>query len=118
VLSVQNKYHISKANKYTLVLRRIINYFHPGRRLTANVIGEMNAVSIIECALYCIQKSSECKSINYRATKRRDYASNCQLTNATKTTHPQNLLADENYDNYEPITEKVPIIDFTLRNDY
>ena len=31
------------------------------------------------------------------------YSKNCQLINATKKTHPQNLLADENYDHYEQL---------------
>ena len=87
-----------------------INIFHPilaGHRLTDNVIRELNTPGLLECALYCIRKPSECKSINCRATKRQDYSINCQLINATITTHPQNLQADENYDNYELITEMV-----------
>ena len=87
-----------------------INIFHQiltGHRLTANVIRELNTPRLLECALYCVRKPSECKSINYRATKRQDYSSNCQLINATKTTHPRDLLAEENYDHYEPIMEMV-----------
>ena len=78
-----------------------------GHRLTGNVIRELNTLSPVECALYCIRKPPECKSINYRETKRQKNSINCQLINATKTTHPQNLLADENYDNYEQITKMV-----------
>ena len=86
-----------------------ISIFHQiftGHRLTGNVMGELSTSSVIECSLYCIQKPSECKSINYRDTKRQD-SINCQLINATKTTHPQNLIADGNYDNYEPIITAV-----------
>jgi hypothetical protein len=89
-----------------------INVFHPiltGHRLTGNVIRELNTLNLLECSLYCIRKPSECKSINYRATKRQEYSINCQLINATKTTHPQNLVADESYDNYEPIPETVSL---------
>ena len=92
-----------------------VDIFLKGHRLTGNVIHELNTLNLLECSLYCIRKPSECKSINYRATKRLDYSINCQLINATKTTHPQNLLPDENYDYYEPILEKVfLIIDFSL----
>ena len=54
-----------------------------------------------------MRKPSECKSINYRAKQRQDYSINCQLINATKTTHPQNLWEDRNYDNHEPIITTV-----------
>ena len=86
------------------------NIFHQiftGHRLTGNVIRELNTASLLECSLYCIRKPSECISINYRSTKREDYSINCQLINATKTTHPHNLLAHENYDYYEPILDIV-----------
>ena len=49
----------------------------------------------------------ECKSINYRATKRQDYSINCQLINATKAAHPQSLLAEQSYDYYKPIVVTV-----------
>jgi hypothetical protein len=77
-----------------------------GHRLTGNVTRELNSLSLLECSLYCIRKPSECKSINYQATKRQD-SINCQLINATKKTDPQNLVADESYDNYEPIITAV-----------
>ena len=85
----------------------ICHQIFTGHRLTGNVIRQLNALNLLECSLYCIRISSDCKSINYRATKRQDYSINCQLINATKTTHPQSLLANKNYDYYELIVEKV-----------
>ncbi|CAB3981088.1 Hypothetical predicted protein [Paramuricea clavata] len=54
-----------------------------------------------------IQKPSDCKSINYKARKHQHPSTNCQLNNATKTKHPQNLQADKNYDYYEPLEKKI-----------
>ena len=76
-----------------------------GHRRTGNVIRELNTP--LECSSYCIRKPSECKSINYRAMKRRDYSINSQLINATEAAHPQSLLADQSYDHYKPIVVTV-----------
>ncbi|CAB4006041.1 Hypothetical predicted protein [Paramuricea clavata] len=88
-----------------------MSYFHrilAGRRLTGHVISELNTY-LVECCLYCLRKSSDCKSINFKATKHQTHSKNCQLINATKTSHPQNLLADKNYDNYELLALKKKI---------
>ena len=61
------------------------------------------AVNVLECSLNCVRKACDCRSINYKARTHQLYSKNCQLVNVTKTTHPQNLLPDENYDNYQPI---------------
>ena len=78
-----------------------------GHRLSGHAIHELNALNLLECSFYCLRKQSECKSINYKETEDQDFSVNCQLINATKTTHPKKLLPDANYDNYEPIMEMV-----------
>jgi hypothetical protein len=77
--------------------------FSAGYRLNDHVISEHNTLNFLECSLYCLRKPSDCKSINYKARKRQHSSKNCQLNNATKTTHPQKLLVDENYDYYEQL---------------
>ncbi|CAB4034420.1 Hypothetical predicted protein [Paramuricea clavata] len=74
-----------------------------GYRLCDHVISEHNTLNFLECSLYCLRKPSHCKSINYKARKHQHPSNNCQLNNATKTTHPQNLLPDKNYDYYQPL---------------
>ncbi|CAB4021589.1 Hypothetical predicted protein, partial [Paramuricea clavata] len=78
-----------------------------GHRLCDHVISEHNTLNFLECSLYCLRKPSHCKSINYKARKHQHPSNNCQLNNATKTTHPQNLLPDKNYDYYQPLMEKI-----------
>ena len=60
-------------------------------------------MNVLECSLNCVRKACDCRSINYKARTHQLYSKNYQLVNVTKTTHPQNLLPDENYDNYQPI---------------
>ena len=84
----------------------LIGYFHrilTGYRLTGPVFSEFNTLNFLECSLYCLRKPSDCKSINYKSRKHQRYSINCQLIKATKTTHPQNWLPDENFDYYEPL---------------
>ena len=100
---IEEEIEIKTTSTHINIFRQILT----GHRLTGNVIREMTTLNLLECALYCIIKPSEYKSINYRASNRQDYSINCQLINATKTTHPRNLLADANYNNYEPTMEKV-----------
>ncbi|CAB4007175.1 Hypothetical predicted protein, partial [Paramuricea clavata] len=73
-------------------------------RLYGHVISEHNTLNFLKCSLYCLRKPSHCKSINYKARKHKHPSNNCQLNNATKTAHPQNLLPNKNYDYYEPLT--------------
>ncbi|CAB4028739.1 Hypothetical predicted protein, partial [Paramuricea clavata] len=79
-----------------------------GHRLTGHVINELNTY-LVECCLYCLRKSSDCKSSNFKTTKHQPHSKSCQPINAMKTTHPQNLLADKNYDNYELLALKKKI---------
>ena len=81
--------------------------FSAGHRLCDRVISEHNTMNVVECSLHCLRKPSVCKSINYKARKHQQPSRNCQLNNATKTTHPQNLLPDKNYDYYSEPLEKV-----------
>ena len=80
--------------------------FFVGYRLSGHVISEHNTLNFLECSLYCLRKPFGCKSINYKARKHQHPSTNCQLNNATKTKHPQNLQADKNYDYYEPLHGK------------
>ena len=84
-----------------------------GHRLAGDLTCELNAVNLVECLLHCVRKPSDCKSINYRPTKRNDYSINCQLVNATKKTHPQNVVLHQSYNNYEPM-EMVFLVIFEL----
>ncbi len=74
-----------------------------GHRVSGPVINELNTY-LAECGLYCLAKAPDCKSFNYRSGDHHRYSKNCQLINATKKTHPQNLLPDENYVHYEQLT--------------
>ena len=86
--------------------------FPSGYRLCDHVIGEHNTLNFLECSLYCLRKPG-CKSINYKARKHNHPSKNCQVNNATKTAHSQNLLSDKNYDYYEPLAlQKVLLIKF------
>jgi hypothetical protein len=73
-----------------------------GHRLTGPLIKELNTY-LAECGLYCLAQSPDCKSFNYKSRGHHMYSKNCQLINATRKTHPQNLLHDENYDYYEQL---------------
>ena len=78
----------------------IFHWILTGHRVSGPVINELNTY-LVECGLFCLAQASDCKSINFRSGDHHRYSKNCQLINATKKTHPQNLLADENYDHYE-----------------
>jgi hypothetical protein len=91
--------------------------FSAGYRLCDHVISEHNTLNFLECSLYCLRKPFDCKSINYKARKHQHPSKNCQLNNATKTAHPQNLLPDKNYDYYEPlVVQKVLLDDFLYKH--
>ena len=86
----------------------IFHWILTGHRVSGPVINELNTY-LVECGLFCLAQASDCKSINFRSGDHHRYSKNCQLINATKKTHPQNLLADENYDHYEPLEVAFPI---------
>ena len=92
-------------------------YMFLGHRLSGYLVSEHRTMNVLECSLHCLQKSSTCRSINYRAQGRQDLFKNCHLNNATKATHPQNLQLDENFDYYESIEnegEKVNIKNYYM----
>lgn len=72
-----------------------------GFRLTEHVVKEMNPFGVLECAMYCLNETTGCKSINFKTNHQQK---NCQLVNETKITHPQILIVDMNYDHYEMMT--------------
>ncbi|XP_028411402.1 noelin-like [Dendronephthya gigantea] len=77
-----------------------------GHRLTNHVVSERETSNVLECSLYCLRKSSVCKSFNYKARKREQNFKNCQLNNATKSMNPQNILQDNKYDYYEMLNKE------------
>ncbi|XP_028410623.1 glycine-rich cell wall structural protein 1.8-like [Dendronephthya gigantea] len=82
-------------------------FFIEGCRLINHVVGELHTANILECSLNCLRKSPVCKAINYSENKQQSNLPNCQLINATETTHPQNLLLDKDYDFYEKLEKEV-----------
>jgi hypothetical protein len=105
-----------RSTELILAISDIFFIFSAGYRLCDHVINEHNTLNVVECSLYCLKKPSHCKSINYKARKHQHPSNNCQLNNATKTAHLQNLMLDKNYDYYEPLAmQKVLLDDFLYR---
>ena len=71
---------IRSKHKTTSTDINISHQIFTGERPTGNVIRELSTPSLLEC------NESECISIKFRATKRQDYSTNCQLIDASKTT--------------------------------
>ena len=95
---------LKKDMAYSFKVRFNTSYkFLAGGRLTEFVIGEHDTLDFSECTFFCLENSSWCKSINYQRRKNKSFARNCQLNNASKTSHPMSLLADKNYDHYEQL---------------
>ena len=80
--------------------------FYAGSRMTDHVISNFHTMGSLECSMRCLKNLSVCKSINYKTKNYQLYSENCQLNNATKMTHPKDLLADRNYDFFQ-LVEKV-----------
>ena len=95
--------YVSAFYRIYVCISDIFFKFFAGYRLCDHVISEHNTLNFLECSLYCLRKPSDCKSINYKARKHQHPSKNCQLNNATKTAHPENLLPDKSYDYYEPL---------------
>ncbi|XP_028411438.1 noelin-like [Dendronephthya gigantea] len=85
----------------SLVPSALFKFSMSGHRLTKHVVSERGTSNLLECCLYCLRKPSVCKSINYEARQHEQNSKNCQLINATKSTCPQNIMPDANYDYYE-----------------
>lgn len=77
-----------------------------GYRLAKHVTTELHTFGVLECSLYCLSNASICKSINYKARNHQQDSKNCQLNDATRATHPEDLQDDQNFDYYYQL-EKV-----------
>lgn len=84
-----------------------------GGRLTDNVISEHDTLDFWECALFCLEKFSLCKSINYRERNNESHSKNCELNKASKASYSLSLLDDENYDYYD-LSAEVFLIRFFI----
>ena len=80
-------------------------YMFIGHHFSNQIISEHKTASITECALNCLTQRSSCKSISFKSGQKQYPSKNCQLNNATKFTHPQNLIVNVDYNYYEPLVK-------------
>ena len=74
-----------------------------GSRLAGHVFRELETLDVLECSFKCLEDHVQCKSVNYKDRKNEQYSKNCQLNDASKRTHAQDEITDENYDYYEKV---------------